>query len=161
MDVENVTRHAPLDVAARWFATHAVRAAIGQLLTYRHFLYRQDDRPRMAALFSEPIGRGYEEFLEGLETAAVWWDAGSWLGSRTAVALGADLATLDIDGDGSEDLAVSSPEETRTDLGTDADLGNTILDGRRDSRPRWPRHCTPPSRLRRGRINAYKPSKHI
>jgi MrcB-like, N-terminal domain len=40
-------------------ATSAVREAIGQLLTYRHFLYADAAPPRLLALFSEPIGGAY------------------------------------------------------------------------------------------------------
>src|SRR4029453_14984153 len=36
-------------------ATDAVRAALGQLYAYRHFLYEEVE-PQLVALFSEPIG---------------------------------------------------------------------------------------------------------
>jgi hypothetical protein len=36
-------------------ATSAVRAVVGQLFQYRHFLYPQGNPPKLVALFSEPI----------------------------------------------------------------------------------------------------------
>jgi hypothetical protein len=66
-------------------ATDAVRAAIGQLLTYAFFLY-DEAKPRLVALFTEPIGTAYVDFLERHDIASVWWDASSWMGSPLAIA---------------------------------------------------------------------------
>jgi hypothetical protein len=65
-------------------ATEAVRAAIGQLLSYSYFLYDHDNPPVKVALFSEPVGDGYVAFLEANRIAAVWWERGSWKGSLSA-----------------------------------------------------------------------------
>lgn len=53
-------------VVYRGNATEAVRAAAGQLLTYAYFLYPQDDQPNRVALFSEPVGSAYVDFLSRL-----------------------------------------------------------------------------------------------
>ncbi len=45
-----------------------MRDAIGQLVAYRHFLYRaccQDD-PMLLALFSERVGDGFATFLTAI-----------------------------------------------------------------------------------------------
>jgi hypothetical protein len=68
-------------------STDAVRAALGQLYAYRHFLYQQME-PRLVALFSEPIGDGYVAFLEACGIASVWKGAHGWAGSTTATAYG-------------------------------------------------------------------------
>jgi hypothetical protein len=68
-------------------ATDAVRAALGQLYAYRHFLYQQME-PQLVALFSEPIGDGYVAFLEACGIASVWKGAHGWAGSTTATAHG-------------------------------------------------------------------------
>jgi hypothetical protein len=68
-------------------ATEAVRAAVGQLLAYRHFLYIAS-LPSLLGLFSEPVGSAYVSFLESLSIAAVWRSAGSWAGSSVAVSAG-------------------------------------------------------------------------
>lgn len=65
-------------------ATEAVRSAIGQLLCYRHFLYDFGNSPSMVALFNEPVGRAYIDFLEALGIASVWREQGTWSGSETA-----------------------------------------------------------------------------
>lgn len=72
-------------------ATNAIRAALGQLLTYRHFLY--DEPPHgLVGLFSEPVGAAYVAFLDEMGVEVVWWDHGTWLGSESAVSSGlADL----------------------------------------------------------------------
>lgn len=62
-------------------ATDAVREAVGQLLTYRHFLHPSDPNIRLVALFSESIGEGYETFLASLGIASVWWEEGKWCGN--------------------------------------------------------------------------------
>ena len=65
-------------------ATSAVRAVVGQLFQYRHFLYPQRS-PRLLALFSEPVGDAYVEFLEGLGIASIWRSSGGWSASKAAV----------------------------------------------------------------------------
>jgi hypothetical protein len=62
----------------------AVREAIGQLFSYRHFWYRhkQQQDPRLLALFSEPIGDAFVALLGDLEISAVWFERGSWRGSQ-------------------------------------------------------------------------------
>jgi len=67
-------------------ATDAVRAAIGQLFTYRHMLPGRTTG--MLAVFSESIGAAYVDLLDSLGIAAAWWDAGTWRGSSQAVAAG-------------------------------------------------------------------------
>jgi hypothetical protein len=67
-------------------ATNAVRAAIGQLLTYRHLLYR-DDAVSLLALFSEPVGGEYVELLTTLGIAAVW-RGDPWAASVLAAEIG-------------------------------------------------------------------------
>lgn len=66
-------------------AAQAVRATLGQLYEYRHFL-----RPasRMLALFSEPIGAAFATHLETCSIASVWPTDGAWHGSPTARAGG-------------------------------------------------------------------------
>jgi hypothetical protein len=59
--------------------TDAVRAAVGQLFAYSHFLYGVD-KPKLIALFSEPVGIGYVEFLKTLGIDSIWWEDGVWAG---------------------------------------------------------------------------------
>lgn len=66
-------------------ATQAVREAIGQLLSYSHFLY-DDEKPYLLGLFTEFVGEGCAEFLATLGISAVWFDRGRWVGSSEAVA---------------------------------------------------------------------------
>ena len=68
-------------------AAGAARAAIGQLLDYRYFLYVLPGLPDPAllALFSEPIGKQYAGLLESLSIAAVWRDEDTWGGSLPLV----------------------------------------------------------------------------
>jgi hypothetical protein len=61
-------------------ATQAVRATLGQLYEYRHFL--QPDAS-MLALFSEPID-AFAAYLETYGIASVWPGHGAWHGSPTA-----------------------------------------------------------------------------
>ena len=68
-------------------ASHAVREAIGQLFTYRHFLYR-DSAVALVALFTEDIGPAYTELLASLGIRSVWAHRGQWQGSAVATALG-------------------------------------------------------------------------
>jgi hypothetical protein len=72
-------------------AMNATRSALGQLYTYRHFLYGDQDGPGLLALFSESIGDALMSFLETVGVSSVWYDAGEWIGSPTAIATG--LAT--------------------------------------------------------------------
>jgi MrcB-like, N-terminal domain len=67
-------------------AAHAVRAAIGQLFEYRHFL--PPTSPHLVALFSESVGQAYVAFLEGLEVASIWKSPMGWSGSQQAFASG-------------------------------------------------------------------------
>jgi hypothetical protein len=59
--------------------TDAVRAAVGQLFAYSHFLYGVD-KPTLIALFSEPVGTGYVDFLKTLGIDSIWWEDGVWAG---------------------------------------------------------------------------------
>jgi len=62
-------------------ATNAVRDALGQLFAYRHFLYENQLSVNLLALFSEPIGNLYIDFLSSLGIQSVWWENGNWVGS--------------------------------------------------------------------------------
>lgn len=64
--------------------THAVREAIGQLFTYQFFLY-PNESPGLVALFSEPLGDAYVEFLQSHAVIVVWHDGRTWRGSGDAV----------------------------------------------------------------------------
>jgi hypothetical protein len=70
-------------------AEPAVRDAIGQLFTYRHFCYREVGRldPRLLALFNAPIGEAFENLLATLDIDFVCRDGGAWRGSADALAL--------------------------------------------------------------------------
>jgi hypothetical protein len=72
-------------IVYRGNATEAVRAAIGQLYTYRHFFYDQPTEVRLLAVFSEPIGDAYAQFLESCAVASVWKAKDGWMGSLSAV----------------------------------------------------------------------------
>ena len=67
---------------------HAVREAIGQLLTYRKFWHPRPDEVHMLALFNEPVGDLCVELLEELQIASVWQEHDQWIGSPTAQAAG-------------------------------------------------------------------------
>lgn len=69
-------------------APQAVRAAIGQLAEYAHLLYEEDSRPRLMALFTEPVGPLFVGLLESLEIAAVWKGDDGWEASSLATAAG-------------------------------------------------------------------------
>jgi hypothetical protein len=69
-------------------ATHAVRAALGQLFTYRYELYDGKPPPRLVALFTESVGDRYVAFLNTCGIDSVWWDEAKWAGSSGAVADG-------------------------------------------------------------------------
>ncbi len=67
-------------------AEEAVRAAIGQLFSYRHFYYRATDQsdPRLLALFDSPIGTAFEELLASLGIEVLCRNQGAWQGSAAA-----------------------------------------------------------------------------
>lgn len=70
-------------------AEPAVREAIGQLFSYRHFYYR-DARvpdPHMLALFSSPIGAAFEALLTSLDIEVVCRDGGTWTGTQPGLEL--------------------------------------------------------------------------
>jgi hypothetical protein len=70
-------------------AEPAVREAIGQLFTHRHFYYREAGRldPRLLALFNAPVGEAFENLLATLDIDFVCRDGGAWRGSADALAL--------------------------------------------------------------------------
>jgi hypothetical protein len=72
------------EVLRRGNATDAVREAVGQLLTYRHFLCDKTVPPHLVGLFTEPIGEAYVTFLEEIGIGAVWKQDGRWIGSMSA-----------------------------------------------------------------------------
>jgi len=53
----------------------AVRAAIGQLLEYRHFLHPS---AHLIALFDKPVGDGYVGFLRNLGISVIWLSGDKW-----------------------------------------------------------------------------------
>ncbi|MGW0501811.1 MrcB family domain-containing protein [Micromonospora sp. NPDC003241] len=63
-------------------AEHAVRDAIGQLFSYRHFCYRENGRtdPSLVALFSEPVGDALIDLIVSLGIEAVWRRGAEWFG---------------------------------------------------------------------------------
>ncbi|MFG1659595.1 MrcB family domain-containing protein [Micromonospora chersina] len=67
-------------------AEHAVRDAIGQLFSYRHFCYRENDRtdPSLVALFSEPVGPALVDLMVSLGIEAIWRQGAEWCG-RTPI----------------------------------------------------------------------------
>ncbi|MDQ6773382.1 MAG: DUF3578 domain-containing protein, partial [Candidatus Dormibacteraeota bacterium] len=65
-------------------ANHAVRAALGQLYAYRHFLYRTREAIGLLAVFAEPIGNAFVTFLEECGVGSVWKDSEGWSGSPRA-----------------------------------------------------------------------------
>lgn len=69
-------------------ASQAARAAIGQLMEYAHIYYAPDRRPRLMALFSEPIGALYVAILEQLDIAVVWKGESGWEASELAYGAG-------------------------------------------------------------------------
>jgi len=77
-------------VLRRGNATEAVRAALGQLYTYRFAYYKEKPPTGLVALFSEPVGDLYVDFLSQCDIDSVWWD-GKWRGTPAAVTAG--LAT--------------------------------------------------------------------
>lgn len=67
-------------VIYRGNATEAVRAAVGQLFSYAYFLFNVPRPLTKIALFSEPIGDAYVEFLASLNIGTVWHQDGDWRG---------------------------------------------------------------------------------
>lgn len=67
----------------------AVREAIGQLYSYRHFHYREagGSDPKLLALFSAPIGEAFEQLLGSLGIEHVCRNGAGWSGSPLASAL--------------------------------------------------------------------------
>jgi hypothetical protein len=66
-----------------------VRAAIGQLLAYRHFYYREIEEPdpQLLALFDGLIDSAFESLLSSLGISCLYRNGGGWSGSPGAVAL--------------------------------------------------------------------------
>ncbi len=63
-------------------AEHAAREAIGQLFSYRHFYYRENDLPDppLVALFSEPVGDAFATMLATLGIECIWPQGKTWSG---------------------------------------------------------------------------------
>ncbi|WP_080636942.1 MrcB family domain-containing protein [Salinispora vitiensis] len=63
-------------------AETVVREAIGQLFSYRHFCYRDIERPdpNLVALFSGPIGDAFVDLLVSLGIETIWRAGGDWCG---------------------------------------------------------------------------------
>jgi hypothetical protein len=55
-------------------------------------LYGGGVKPRLIALFSEPVGDAFVFFLVKHDVQSVWYEAGQWLGSPGAVGSGLALA---------------------------------------------------------------------
>jgi hypothetical protein len=68
--------------------TEAIRGTLGQLYSYRHFLYQPPASPRLVGVFSEEIGNAFAGFLEACGISSVWRDEEGWGGSITATADG-------------------------------------------------------------------------
>jgi hypothetical protein len=68
-------------------ATQAARAAVAQLLEYRHFYYR-GVAPGLVGLFSESLGGAYEELLESIGIATVWRSGAGWSGGERSRSAG-------------------------------------------------------------------------
>lgn len=67
-------------------AEHAVRDAIGQLFSYRHFCYRHAGRPDplLVALFSEPVGDALVDLLVSVGIETIWRAGTAWCGRAPA-----------------------------------------------------------------------------
>lgn len=65
-------------------STHAVRSALGQLYSYRHFLYGPESDVHLLGLFTEPIESAYVTFLHESGIESVWREDGLWVGSLAA-----------------------------------------------------------------------------
>lgn len=86
------------DAAGHWLveakmvgvnAEFAVREAIGQLYSYRHFYYREAGLPdpRLLALFGAPIGGALEQLLASLAIEFVCRSGSAWVGSEQGMSL--------------------------------------------------------------------------
>ncbi len=64
--------------------TEAARAALAQLLEYRHFFYSEEVKPGMVALFSEEIGGAHISLLGELGIRVVWRTRTGWGGEAGA-----------------------------------------------------------------------------
>ncbi|MEW2081276.1 hypothetical protein [Streptomyces sp. NPDC005283] len=64
--------------------TDAARAALAQLLEYRHFLYSGEAKPGMLALFSEKIGQAHISLLGDLGICVAWRTRTGWDGDEGA-----------------------------------------------------------------------------
>jgi hypothetical protein len=69
-------------------ATTAVRAALGQLYAYRYFHYEDASPPYLVAVFSEPVGDAYVDFLETCGIASVWKGDNGWDASPSGLGYG-------------------------------------------------------------------------
>lgn len=70
-------------------AQGAVREALGQLFTYRYFLYEATSQPLLMAVFSDPIGDAFVQLLDDLNIACVWSEGeNQWRGSLKSAQLG-------------------------------------------------------------------------
>jgi hypothetical protein len=75
-------------------AEGAVREAIGQLFSYRHFYYRENGKtdPPVVALFTSPIGDAFANLLASLEIESIWWNGHQWDGVAPSAATSLRLA---------------------------------------------------------------------
>lgn len=64
--------------------TEAARAALAQLLEYRHFFYSEGVKPGMLALFSEEIGGAHISLLGKLGILVAWRTQTGWGGDADA-----------------------------------------------------------------------------
>lgn len=75
---------AELKVVYNGNGTQAARAALAQLLEYKHFFYDKASSVGMLAVFSESIGDALIQFLDTLHIASVWRSGSIWDGSPYA-----------------------------------------------------------------------------
>ncbi|MET8559958.1 hypothetical protein ABZV75_04850 [Streptomyces flaveolus] len=68
--------------------TAAARAALAQLLEYRHFFYQDGSKPGMLALFSEEIGSAHVGLLRELGVRVAWRTQTGWNGDEDARSAG-------------------------------------------------------------------------
>lgn len=68
-----------------WQRSQGSPQLFGQLYKYRHFL-----RPnsQLLALFGEPIGAAFSNYMDACGIASVWLDRGKWAGSHKAHSVG-------------------------------------------------------------------------
>ncbi len=72
-------------VVRRGNAMSATREALGQLYWYRDGHKDWVASPQLVALFTEPVGNAFVEFLARCGVLSVWWEQGGWHGSSGAV----------------------------------------------------------------------------